>query len=72
MATQMKKIALVFALILGTAAPMLTQSANATLSGLVRDSEGAVIPQREGHSRSDRYPRNLQRGFKRRWRNTLS
>ena len=44
MATQMKKIALVLALILGTAAPMLAQSANATLSGLVRDSEGAVIP----------------------------
>jgi hypothetical protein len=44
MATQMKKIALVVVLILGTAAHMLAQSANATLSGLVRDSEGAVIP----------------------------
>jgi hypothetical protein len=44
MATQMKKIASVLALILGTAAHMLAQSANATLSGFVRDSQDAVIP----------------------------
>jgi len=44
MATQMKKIALVLALTLGTAAHMLAQSANATLSGFVRDSQDAVIP----------------------------
>ena len=44
MTNQMKKIALVLALIFGTTAHMLAQSANATLSGFVRDPQGAVIP----------------------------
>ena len=44
MTIQMKKLALGFALILGTTAHMLAQSANATLSGFVRDPEGAVVP----------------------------
>jgi Carboxypeptidase regulatory-like domain len=44
MTIQMKKLALVLALILGTEAHMLAQSANATLSGFVRDPQGAVVP----------------------------
>ena len=39
-----KRIGLAFALILGTVEHMVAQSANATLSGFVRDSQGAVIP----------------------------
>lgn len=44
MTNQMNKIALVLALIFGTTANTLAQSANATLSGFVRDPQGAVIP----------------------------
>jgi Carboxypeptidase regulatory-like domain/TonB dependent receptor len=44
MTLQLKRIVLMIALITGMVGHLLAQSANATLSGFIRDSEGAVIP----------------------------